>query len=63
MDPFAVKLTDAQITAIQKRLMCNALTGSMDEETTARLRGWQLVNGLPVTGVVDRATAQGLGQL
>lgn len=38
-------------------------TGEMDEPTKASLRGVQHLFKLPVSGVLDRATAQALDQL
>jgi hypothetical protein len=39
------------------------VTGEMDTATKQGLRGVQYVFGLPVTGVLDRATADKLDQL
>lgn len=36
-------------------------SGVYDELTVARVRGWQRVNGLEPTGVVDKATARKMG--
>lgn len=38
-------------------------TGDMDEPTVASLRGVQKLFRLPVTGVLDRATAEALDRL
>lgn len=41
----------------QRVLRCTE-TGEMDQEFIARLRGAQALFGLPVTGVLDLATAE-----
>lgn len=44
-----------------QRLLRARLTGRYDEATAARVRGWQALHGLPVTGTVDTATASSIG--
>lgn len=43
---------------VQLVLRCMEITGKMDEETVSRLRGVQMLFGLPVTGALDLATAE-----
>jgi hypothetical protein len=52
---------DPRIRGLQEALFCRSTSGILDEDTQARLRGWQLVHGLEATGVIDEDTAEELG--
>lgn len=56
---------DAEREAVKvaQRAMRLVETGEMDEPTRSSLRGVQQLFKLPVTGVIDRATAEALDRL
>ncbi len=54
-------MNGVDVAIVQRRIGVLA-TGTYDEETTARIRGVQLVNGLEVTGMVNKKTAEKLGE-
>lgn len=47
--------------AITQRRLCLPVTGQWDAYTVATVRGVQALASLPITGVVDEATAAALG--
>lgn len=58
-------VSEAEHAAVRRaqRALRLAESGEMDEPTKASLRGVQHLFKLPVTGVLDRETAQALGRL
>ncbi len=48
----------AAVVHAQRVLRCAEVNGKMDEETVTRLRGIQMLFGLPVTGALDIRTAE-----
>lgn len=42
---------------VQRVLHCNE-TGELDNETTSHVRGFQQLFGIPMTGIIDDATAE-----
>lgn len=51
----------ADVRTVQ-RILCATPTGEMNDETLARVRGFQRAHGLGVTGFVDLQTARVLGE-
>ncbi len=45
------------VTHVQRVLRCPE-TGEMDEVTITHIRGLQMLFGLPITGIIDEATAE-----
>ena len=58
-------VSEAEHAAVRRaqRALRLSETGEMDPPTQAKLRGVQALFKLPVTGVLDRDTAQALGRL
>ena len=52
----------ADVELVQRKLRGNNISGTYDAETASRVRGIQFANKLPVTGVVDAATADAIGE-
>lgn len=48
----------AAVSHAQLVMRCAEVNGRMDEETVSRLRGLQMLFGLPVTGALDIRTAE-----
>lgn len=47
----------AAVKYVQQVLHCNE-TGELDESTVSHIRGFQSLFGLPVSGIIDDATAE-----
>jgi len=52
----------ADVELVQRKLRGNNISGTYDAETASRVRGIQFADKLPVTGVVDSATADAIGE-
>lgn len=53
--------TSPGVDVVQTRLRA-IRTGIYDDQTIVRVRGYQRLFGLPVTGIVDSATAEMIGE-
>lgn len=49
------------VSVVQRKLGTTS-TGHMNAETVARVRGFQRVHALPITGLIDLDTARALGE-
>lgn len=60
-----VPVTEADHVAVRhvQRVLGMAETGDMNEELRASLRGFQRLFRLPLTGILDDATAEKIDQL
>lgn len=57
--PLSLGDTGPKVSELQRALRVPE-TGTYDEPTLVRVRGWQSANGLPITGEYDRATAESI---
>lgn len=53
---FTVGDAGPEVENIQRRLLCPDIDGIYTEELAVRVRGFQLVHHLPLTGEVDEMT-------
>lgn len=58
--PIIVPISDFEKDAVRhaQRVLGAKVTGEMDDETKAVLRGVQALFKLPLTGILDKATAE-----
>ena len=50
------------VRLVQRKLRASNITGTFDAETASRVRGLQFADKLPVTGMVDYATSDAIGE-
>ena len=50
------------VRLVQRKLRASNVTGTFDAETASRVRGLQWADKLPVTGMVDYATSDAIGE-
>lgn len=54
-------MTSDAVDVVQTKLRA-IRTGIYDEQTIVRVRGYQRLFGLPITGIVDQSTAELIGE-